>query len=89
MYQKIMLDHYYYIKTFSDSKTGENASRHITCERFEKATSRTNANFIWCHEFMFATVHVTDDDVRFCDGLRMLMHNQRPVGHNAHLSEQL
>ena len=26
------------------------------------------------HEVMFDTENITDDDVRFCDGPRMLMH---------------
>ena len=46
---------------------------HVTCERFENAASRTNDNIILTFEITFATVHVTDDDVRFCDGPVMVI----------------
>ena len=34
------------------------------------AASRANDDYIrcWRHEILFAAVHVTDDNVRFCDG---------------------
>ena len=40
--------------------------KHVTCESFENAASRTKINII-------ATVHVTDDDVGFCDGPGMII----------------
>ena len=67
MYQKIMSDRYHYIKTFCHSKTLDRmllcctyngAERHVTHKQVENAASKAN-------EIMFATVHVTDDDVRF------------------------
>ena len=74
---------HYCIKAFCHSKTLEEklqkvhfsstyngAERHLTCERFEKATSRANDN---CHEITFATMNVTDE-VRFCDSPGMLLH---------------
>ena len=79
-----MFDSYYCIKMFCRLKTLEKmlrkvlfsctcngAERHVTCKHFKNATSRANDNFIsfWHHEVRFATVHVTDDDVKFCEGL--------------------
>ena len=79
MYQKSMFDRYSCIKTFiSLENFGEIASeslftctyngaeRHVTCKRFENAASRAKTNVI-------ATVHFTDDDVRFYDGPGMLI----------------
>ena len=86
MYQKSMFDCYYCIKSFCCSKTLEKlfqkvlfpctyngAEKHVTCELFENATSREN-NVTLHHEIAFATVPVTDDDISFCDGPRMLFH---------------
>ena len=74
-----MLDRYYCIKTFFRSKTLEKllqkvlfsstnncVEKHVTCERLENTASRTKTNVI-------ATVHITDDDVSFCDGPGMLI----------------
>ena len=46
--------------------TYNGAEKHVTCERFENAVSRTKTNVI-------ATVHFTDDDVSFYDGPGMLI----------------
>ena len=48
------------------SCTYNGAEKHVTCERFENAAFRTKTNVI-------TTVHVTDDDVSFCDGPGMLI----------------
>ena len=70
-------------KHFLARKLGENASksyytgaeRHVTCERFKNAASRAKTNVIVTsrHEITFATVHVTDDDLNFCDGPGLLI----------------
>ena len=39
----------------------------------KNAASRANENVTLMSEIVFATVHVTDDDIRFCDGPRMLI----------------
>ena len=77
-YQKSMFDRYYCIKTFFRSKTLEKllqkvlfsctyngTEKHVSCERFENATSRVKTNFI-------TTVHVTGDDVSFMRALECL-----------------
>ena len=40
--------------------------KHVTCKCFENAASRAKTNVI-------TTVHVTDDDISFYDGLGMLI----------------
>ena len=40
--------------------------KHVTCKRFENAASRAKTKVI-------ATVHVSDDDLSFYDGLGMLI----------------
>ena len=83
MYQKIMFDRYYCMKTFCLSKTLEKmlrkyivscvyngVERHVICERFENADPRAKTNGI----LTSATVYVTYDDVSFCDGPGMLIH---------------
>ena len=81
MYQKSMFNRYYWIKHVFRSKTLEQllqkllfictcngTEKHVTCEheRFENAASRTKTDVI-------ATVHFTDDDDSFYDGLGMLI----------------
>ena len=79
MYQKSMFDRCYCIKAFFRLKTLEKllqkvlfsctyngAEKHVTCERFENASSRAKTNVI-------ATVHVTYDDVSVDDGPGMLI----------------
>ena len=73
-----MFDPYFCIKTFFRSKPLEKLleffypvpimarMKHVTCERFENAASGAKINII-------ATVHVTDDDVSFCDGPGMII----------------
>ena len=81
MYLKNMFDCYYCIKTFCTWNTLEKmlrkvlfsctysgAERHVTCKCFENTDFKGK-----CYEIMFASVHVTDDDISFCDGLGMLI----------------
>ena len=56
------------------SCTYNGAERHVTCNCFENAASRQMITSFWSHKITFATVHITDDDVRFCDGPRILIH---------------
>ena len=81
-----MFDGYYCIETFFHSETLEKmlrknlfsftyngAERYVTWEHYENAVSRANNNFIWTSRIAFATVHVTDDYVRFYDSPGMII----------------
>ena len=86
MYQKIMFDRYHCIKTSCQSKTLENGSKSVFPVPImaRKGTYRVNVlntplpgqniTSCWRREITFATVHVTDDDVSFCDGPGMPIH---------------
>ena len=49
------------------SCTYNGMERHVNSERFENAASGANETLFWRHEITSDSVHVTDDDVRFCD----------------------
>ena len=72
MHQKIMFDRYYCIKNIWPLETvGENSSKSSFPCTYNGAESMLSVNILKC--FTFATVHVTDDDVRFHDSPRMLI----------------
>ena len=89
MYQKIMFDSYYCIKTVKHFVTWK--FRRKCFEKFffplpimaQKVMLPTNvlqmplpgqmiASF-WRYKSTFATVHVTDDDIKFCEGHGMII----------------
>ena len=76
-----MFDRYYCVKTFCHVKTLEKASissflndyngaqKHEGFVGFEKACSRAKTYVILTSLNTFISIHVTVDDVNFCDGL--------------------
>ena len=82
-----MVGRYYCIKAFCHLKTFEERLRKVLlfCS-YNGAEDTLPGNFlktplpgqiitsIWRHEITFATVHITDDDVKFCDGPGIFIH---------------
>ena len=86
MFQKSMFDRYYCIETFSHSKTWRKylekfffpvpiMARKATLPAnvFKTPLPGQRLTSCWRHEITFATVHVTGDDISFCDGPGMLI----------------
>ena len=84
--RKSMLHRCYCIKTFCHSKTSEKILRKIPFSVPILARKATLPRYVlktplpgqmlpsfWRQEITFLTVHVTDDDVRYCDGPGMLI----------------